>query len=332
MQRPVIKKILVFSNGEKIGDGIIKLQLLDEIKKRLPNHKLYWITDTGKTVYAGILRNIASKFIDVFYEQANLSPFFWQKISNKFNFNNEYFDYILDTQKSVLRTIALKRIRHNNFISGTANGLFSSKKIKYKLKDKKYILTYMFSLLDLIKKRNIHANYNIPIDPNIEKTVSKILSNKKNYFGIAPGAGEKEKIWPLDKFIKICDYMINKNFDLVFFVGPDEIYMKEKLKKLYPSSIFIEELITQYSNIEVVMSSTKFLKLAIANDSGVSHMLSTGYCPLIKLFGPKDPKKFTPIRNNIHTISSNEYNSFNINHIPTQRVIEEIKNLILNDS
>ena len=28
----MIKKILVFSNGEKIGDGIIKLQLLHEIK------------------------------------------------------------------------------------------------------------------------------------------------------------------------------------------------------------------------------------------------------------------------------------------------------------
>ena len=35
------KKILVFSNGEKIGDGIIKLQLLHEIKTRLPEYKLY---------------------------------------------------------------------------------------------------------------------------------------------------------------------------------------------------------------------------------------------------------------------------------------------------
>ena len=46
-----MKKILVFSNGEKIGDGIIKLQLLYEIKRRLPNHRLYWITDKGKTNY-----------------------------------------------------------------------------------------------------------------------------------------------------------------------------------------------------------------------------------------------------------------------------------------
>ena len=45
------KKILVFSNGEKIGDGIIKLPLLHEIKKRLPDYELTWMTDKGSTVY-----------------------------------------------------------------------------------------------------------------------------------------------------------------------------------------------------------------------------------------------------------------------------------------
>ena len=47
MQRFMSKKILVFSNGEKIGDGIIKLQLLHEIKARLPDYKLYWLTNKG---------------------------------------------------------------------------------------------------------------------------------------------------------------------------------------------------------------------------------------------------------------------------------------------
>ena len=45
------KKILVFSNGEKIGDGIIKLQLLHEIKTRLPDYKLYWLTNKGCLLY-----------------------------------------------------------------------------------------------------------------------------------------------------------------------------------------------------------------------------------------------------------------------------------------
>ena len=97
---------------------------------------------------------------------------------------------------------------------------------------------------------------------------------------------------------------------------------------LFPSSIFIEDKINGYSNLEIVMASTKFLKLAISNDSGISHMLSTGYCPLIKLFGPKDPKKFTPSNQKFYSISSNEFNSSNINKIPVERVIRKINKLL----
>jgi len=322
------KKILVFSNGEKIGDGIIKLQLLHEIKTRLPDYKLYWLTNKGKTVYSSTLKFIASNYIDEILDQANLSPFFWNKISKKYNLENDFFDYILDTQKSVIRTIALKRIKHKNFISGSANGFFSSKKIKSN-KKRKYYLNYILDLLDLIVTNKKRSDFKIPISENLEKLISIILPKQKNYVGIAPGAGEKNKIWPFEKYIELCNYLERNNKTIVFFIGPDELYLKQKLKNLYPNSIFIEEHITGYQNIEIIMATTKYLKLAISNDSGVSHMLSTGYCPLIKLFGPKDSAKFTPENPNLFSISSSDFNSKNINKIPVSKVIEEIEKVLI---
>ena len=161
------KKILVFSNGEKIGDGIIKLQLLHEIKTRLPDYKLYWLTNKGKTVYSSTLKFIASNYIDEILDQSDLNPFFWNKISKRYKLENEFFDYILDTQKSVIRTIALKRIKHKNFISGSANGFFSSKKIKSN-KKRKYYLDYILDLLDLIEIKNTKSNFQIPINKNLD--------------------------------------------------------------------------------------------------------------------------------------------------------------------
>ena len=79
------KKILVFSNGEKIGDGIIKLPLLYEIKKRLPEYKLVWITNKGSTAYRDKLKFIAAQYIDEIIEKADLSPFFWMKISKNYD-------------------------------------------------------------------------------------------------------------------------------------------------------------------------------------------------------------------------------------------------------
>ncbi|MDC3089580.1 hypothetical protein OA322_00365 [bacterium] len=322
------KKILVFSNGEKIGDGIIKLQLLHEIKIRLPEYKLYWLTNKGKTVYSSTLNFIACNYIDEILDQANLSPFFWNKISKKYKLDNEFFDYILDTQKSVIRTIALKRIKHKNFISGSSNGLFSSKKIK-NTKKRKYYLDDILDLLDLIANKKRKINFQIPINKNLEQLISKILLKDKSYIGIAPGAGEKNKIWSLENYMDLCNYLERKNKVVVFFIGPDELYLKEKLKNHYPDSIFIEDHITGYHNIEIIMATTKYLKLAISNDSGVSHMLSTGYCPLIKLFGPKDSKKFTPENQNLFSISSSDFNSQNINKIPVSRVIEEIEKVLI---
>ena len=322
------KKILVFSNGEKIGDGIIKLQLLHEIKTRLPDYKLYWLTNKGKTVYSSTLKFIASNYIDEILDQANLSPFFWNKISKKYNLESDFFDYILDTQKSVIRTIALKRIKHKNFISGSANGFFSSKKFKSN-KKRKYYLNYILDLLDLIVFKKNRSDFKIPISENLEGIISNILLKHNSYVGIAPGAGEKNKIWSLEKYIELCNYLQVNNKTIVFFIGPDELYLKEKLKNIFPHSIFIEDHITGFQNIEIIMATTKYLQLAISNDSGVSHMLSTGYCPLIKLFGPKDSTKFTPENPNLFSISSSDFNSKNINKIPVSRVIEEIEKVLI---
>ena len=323
------KKILVFSNGEKIGDGLIKLPLLNEIKRRLPEYKIVWMTNRGTTVYNNQLKNIADKYIDQIIEKANLNPFFWQKISNIYNLNNLSFDYIFDTQKALLRTLALKRIKCSVFISSSASGIISDKKIKRKSKKiRKYYLEDLFDLLNLIKEDNIDRNFKIPIPHKLENSLIKIFDNNQLYIGIAPGAGEKNKIWPLENYIKIANFFEKKSYNLVFFLGPQEKIIKEKLRNIFPESIFPEEKIVEFSGPEVVMATTKFLSCAITNDSGVSHMLSTNFCPIIKLFGPKDSDKFTPLSNSIHTISAKEFGSNNIEEIPIEIVINKMNNLL----
>ena len=327
-----MKSILVFSNGEKIGDGIIKLPLLNELKRRLPNHHLCWMTDQGDTVFTSTLKSISSNYIDKFYEKVNLNYFFSNKISNKYQLEKEFFDIILDTQKSVFRTLTLKRIKHKTFISGSASGIFSDIRLNKNIRnEKKYYLEYLYDLLDLILKKEIDKNFKFPINENIEVNLRKIFSENHNYVGIAPGAGEENKIWPLNNYIEIGKYLESKDYIIVFYLGPSEKEFEKVLKKNFQNAIFLENenLLNSFSNIEIIMTSTKFLKFAISNDSGVSHMLSTNYCPLIKLFGPKDSKKFTPNLKNLITVSSSEVNSEKIEDISVKRVISAIEDINL---
>ena len=323
------KSILVFSNGEKIGDGLIKLPLLNEIKRRLPEYKLVWMTDTGNTVYNNELKNISSQFIDSIFEKAKLSPLFWKPISKNYNLNDKYFEYILDTQKAVYRTLALKRIKSSFFISGTASGIFSNIKIpKVDKKIRNYYLTDLFDLLNLIKKEDIDKNFKFPISNKLTEDLKHIFNENITYIGVAPGAGENNKIWPLENFIKVCKFFEKKSYKIVFFLGPLEKNIKPNLLKLFPNAIFPEDIIKTHLGLEVVMASTQFLSCALCNDSGVSHMLSTNHCPLIKLFGPKDAEKFTNESKKIIPIEATEFGSKNINDIPTDYVIKIIEEQI----
>ena len=323
------KSILVFTNGEKLGDGIIKLPLLHEIKKRLPNYLLIWMTNKGKTVYNGQLQSIAAQYIDKIIEQADLNPFFWQEISNSYNFQNKKYEYIFDTQKAIFRTVALKRITCDHFISAAGNGLFSSIRINIQSKKtRQYYLESLFSLLNVIKPDKIDEAFKINIPEQLIKNLAQIFNNKNKYFGIAPGAGEKNRIWPLEKFIEVGKYFEKKNYIIVLYLGPDEINIKNRLITAFPKAVIPEDIIKNFSNIEIIMGSTKFINCALANDSGIGHMLSTKYCPLIKLFGHKDSKKFTPQHNNLIPIISSEFNSRDIKIIPTPRVIREINKVI----
>ena len=325
------KNILVFTNGEKIGDGIIKLPLLSEIKRRLPDRQLIWMTNKGSTVYNNQLKNIAGQFIDEIIEQADLNPFFWQRISNKYNFSKKNFEYIFDTQKAVLRTIALKRIKCSSFISSAASGFFSTKKIKKKSThiSRQYYLEDLFDLLDIIKEDVVvDRSFKITIPANLKFQLISIFDKNISYIGLAPGAGEKNKIWPIDNFIKVGKFFENKLYKIVLFLGPYENSIKEKLKSIFPKALLPEEQIKDFSGYEVVIGSTNFLSCALANDSGTGHMLSTNYCPLIKLFGHKDSNKFTRATNNITAISAKEFGSTDISAISTDYVIKKIEEVI----
>ena len=246
-------------------------------------------------------------------------------ISNKYEFENMKFDYILDTQRVVLRTIALKRIKNNIFISSSAAGIFSSHKIPKRNETRKYYLEDLFNLLDLIKPGKVESDFKIQIPTKLIQELDSVFNKSYKYIGYAPGAGEKDKIWNIEKFIEVAKYFENKKFKSVFFFGPEDKELKVIIKNTFQDALFPEEKIYDFSGPEIVIACTKFLSCSLSNDSGVSHMLSTNYCPLIKLFGPKDPNKFTPSSSIIHTISSTNFGSKDVNLIPVKNVIELMK-------
>ena len=323
-----MKKILIYSGQDQIGDAIIKLPFLYYLRKEFPSDKIIWMTQLG-TVYKKELSIFINDYIDEFYDNTNLNLAPWKKISYNHNLENDNFDLIIDTQKSVRRTLALNRISSKCFISSSANFLFSSIKPKLIKKNNQYYLNDLLELLSLYSGNTIKNKFTLEVPDKIKKSLSKFFSIKNNYFGIAPGAGQDNKIWHIENYIKLAKHFQNEGYKIVIFLGPLEKLMKEKFNSELTNLIYPEDLLKEFNSPQVVMASTSFLKCAVSNDSGTSHMLSTNLCPLIKLFGPKNSIKFTPdYLNKIMNIKANQFGDNKINNIPVDYVIAQSEKII----
>ena len=71
-------------------------------------------------------------------------------------------------------------------------------------------------------------------------SLKKIFSDNLNYVGIAPGAGEENKIWPLNNYIEIGKYLELKDYKIVFYLGPNEKDYVKVLKENFQNAIFLE--------------------------------------------------------------------------------------------
>ena len=323
-----MKKILIYSGQDQIGDAIIKLPFLYYLRKEFPSDKIIWMTQFG-TVYKKELSIFIKDYIDEFYDNANLNLAPWKRISNSYNLKSNNFHLIIDTQKSVRKTLSLKRISSKYFISSSANFLFSSIKPRLIKKTNQYYLNDLLELLSLYSGNAIKNKFKLEVPDKIRESLNKFFSVKNKYFGIAPGAGQDNKIWHIENYIKLAKHFQNKGYKIVIFLGPLEKLMKKKLNNELANIIYPEELLKEFNGPQVVMASTSFLKCAVSNDSGTSHMLSTNLCPLIKLFGPKNSIKFTPnYLNKIINIRANQFGDNKINNIPVDYVIKQSEEII----
>ena len=192
-----MKKILVFSNGEKLGDGIIKLPFIYDLKKNFYNSQIYWLTN-GYTVYKTVLNSFVKNKLDFVYDNSNINYLPFVKLSNKYQLDHIKFDLIIDTQKTFLKTLTLKKLKTKYFVSNSTNNLLSNIRSNRKFPYKKdvYYLEILYNMLELFLNKKIEKRSKIEVPQNIIIKVSSLFNPLKKYFGIAPGAGEKNKIWP----------------------------------------------------------------------------------------------------------------------------------------
>ena len=326
------KSILVYSGGEAIGDALYKLNFIKNLRYNFPDSKITWLAGQGKTEYSYTLKPLVNNLIDEVVDnfKIGVNPFI--EFIKPSPIKKEY-DVIIDTQTVVLPTLCLKKIKHKIFLSASAKWIFSDlKPNNFSIKNTS-LNDRLNIFIKLINNNEVkYSKKDIKIEDKYIKLSNTLLPKGKTYIGISPGAGDKAKIWPLNKFVKLAQGQVNKNRIPVFFLGPDEKNLLEIIKKDVPQAIFPEWTDTAIkSGLKgpiLVIALAKKVNVAIANDSGTGHMFAVAGTKLISLFSKHNPIKYAPNTKELIILDSKKWGGVDPNLIPLQEVEKSINKLL----
>lgn len=334
--------ILVYVGLDLMGDGLTKLPFVRALRNAYPDARITWLAGKGKTVYAGKLKPLVEGLIDEVIEEAGIGSR-WSELRRR-PLPGQRFDLILDSQRRVITTLVLRRIRHGTFISGCANFLFSDLRppggLGISARKPAALIDQLLQLVALAKGGRRGAAVDIRGAARLPETAVseaiRLLPDGENYIAMAPGAGERMRCWPLENYMALGARLAAQGLIPVYLLGPAEGEWHAPLRAGVPEARFPlnEDSVGNEASAALELEPLLSMALAararvcIANDSGGGHIMAASGAPLIWLCGPTPPEKFAPRIANLTIVKAQYFGSADMSSIPIEAVEAAIRSVM----
>ena len=293
------KKVLIFKHGS-IGDIFMAFSSITSIIEYYENITICSTKSGFKTL--DLLNKSFQKIED------NRSKNFFTNIKVVRKIIKENFDIVIDLQNSGRTSFYLLILKI--FANTITNGTSRFANLVYKKKDRNEHAIH--GLENQISLLNIPIQ-NSKINPN-----RKIL--KQIVFVPGSSVNGKQKRWPIENYIKLMNFLSNKNITSIVIGGKEEDDLFDKIPK---DNQFIVNLIgnSPWSEVKKIALSSI---MAITNDTSAMHFISNLNIPIIAIMNDNN----YAARNYPLSDKSIVVKSGNIKNISTERLINEISKFI----
>jgi ADP-heptose:LPS heptosyltransferase len=296
-----VQTILVYTDGEVIGDGVIKLPFIAALKTAFPQARLTWLCG-GKTAYTGALQELAMPLIDeIIYAPPPIGT--------------RIYDLVIDTQTTLKRTLWLRRqIQHRKFISSAVRYFLSDARPSFFASSPSRVIDRLFLLASLAAGHSVTpAPLTLP-DAKWAALARAILPEGRRYIGFVAGASLPQKCWPLDNFIALAKLQAEQGFVPVFILGPAEQGMQETIRAALPTAVFP---LPADASPCLTIAIAQCLTAVVANDSGGGHLMAAGGAPMVSLFRSSSVRnKFTPTTAQVIAFAPEDFKVHTMAQIP----------------
>ena len=276
-----MKKILIFRHAS-LGDFIVSIPAITIIRKKFPNHKIYYLTtaqtEPGAVNPHTIFNN--NKLIDEFIYINKKNRSFTGLIKlmiklRKYKFTRFFYLNEATTVKkfNILRNLLFFSFCKIKKISG-----FNLLRYKPNYMEGNESFQLAKRVDSNVKRKDIHKaiNNSYKIDKHLQNlTLKKFLPKRysKNFITISHGQRNPAKDWGLNNWKILLKGIIDYYPTLkIIIVGTKNEYMRAKrLKKIKPRNIII---LCGKTNIKELMEIINKSKFHISHDDGTMHIAS----------------------------------------------------------
>jgi ADP-heptose:LPS heptosyltransferase len=326
---PTPRSVLVYVGGDLVGDAVMKLPFVRALRAACPIAAITWCAGKHKSAFADALQPLTVGLIDEVIEEAGFDRPLACLLRRPLG--GRHFDWVIDTQRGVPVSFLIRRIRHDLFISGSADFLLSDRKPPKGYQRPASMVAQMLDLLQLASAVPPAPDAPLNLDDVTRAKAAAALPEGPVYIGLAPGAGGRNKCWPLENYIALARGQIAQGRVPVFILGPAEVEWAADLKAAVPEASFptvSAEAGAPSPSVGYSIALGARLAAAVANDAGSGHILAASDAPLVSLFGPTPAAKFAPAARKARVIEAQSFGSDEMSAIPLEAVTDAVEELL----
>ena len=317
--------IAVINEREGLGDGFFKLHLLRAIKRAYPDEAITWIVSESGSPYGGAMARIAAPYVAHVIGDAHL---LWPRDAARDRLRAlPQFSMVIDHRnghRTVMTTKLL--LRTPIYQAATPGYLFCSRRPRGWPFPPRHKLAQLMTLLEAVAGAPVDGSGEIDLLPRAIAEAIRLLPDGPRYVGMAPGASQRTRCWPLARFIALSGWIEAQGWQPVFLLGPGERDFLAPLRQALPGALFpgCAENET-LNNVELALALGRRFSAAVSHDTGTGHLFAGIGTPLVCLFGPSNPRRWAPVARTpaekyLRIIRARDYGGEAIERIPIEAV------------
>ncbi len=299
--RSVIEHKVLILKPSALGDIVMALPAVRNIKLGLPDTKVYWLVNKG---FAGLLEG--NPHIDgvIEFNRQLLSRMWcsrqaWDELQRLVSrLRSEKFDIVLDFQ-GLLRTALL--------------GWLSGCKVRIGMKDAREGAPFFYTDLVARPKTSQHVVdqyaemaetlwveggrpvFDFGRDEAVQAAARRILHESGvggDYAVLVAGASDPAKRWPVQRYAQVADRLSQEyRLEIVLTGSPDEAGIVEAVAGL--AHVKVHNLAGR-TNIRELVEVLAGARLVVGNDTGPTHIAAGLGIPMVVIFGMINPARLYP--------------------------------------